>query len=206
MNEPIHIKDRIREKAKELFMQLGVRSVSMDDIASSIGISKKTLYQHYKDKESVVSDAIELVLQISKTNCEKCKKSAENAIHEGFLATQSVTELLKNLNPVLLYDTKKYTPKAYKKFEQFKEQFLYSVLYENIEWGIRDGLFRNDININLVTRLRIETIDLPFQKHFSEQIKTNSGTLQNELLLLFLYSIATPQGAQIINDYKTKTT
>ncbi len=174
----------------------------MSEIASSIGISKKTLYQHYADKEAIVSDTIELILQCNISNCEACKKNAKNAIHEGFLATQSVMQLLKNLNPVFLYDMKKYTPEAYKKFLQFKKQFLYTFIYTNIEWGISDGLFREDIDINLLVLLRIESIDLPFQKDFNDATKITPDKLQTEVFLLFLYGIATPKGVNLINHYK----
>ncbi|GAB3415085.1 TetR/AcrR family transcriptional regulator [Niabella aquatica] len=197
-------KTRIREKSRELFMQLGIRSVSMDDIANAIGMSKKTLYHYYTDKETLVADTIEMVLKISSSNCEYCRQKAHNAIHEGFLASDFVEEMMKSMNPALLFDMQKYYPAAYRKFLKFKEESLYNFICQNIEWGVRDGLFRDDINIHLVSRLRIEGINLPFQRKIYEEIKTDPGALQKEILILFLHAIATTKGTRMINKYKTE--
>ncbi|WP_346237818.1 TetR/AcrR family transcriptional regulator [Niabella insulamsoli] len=195
-------KARIREKAKELFIQLGLRRVSMDDIANSVGMSKKTLYQYYTDKETLVAETIEMILKSNSINCETCREKAKNAIHEGFLATASVSDMMRHMNPVLLLDMQKYYPLAYKKFLQFKEDFLYNFLRHSLEWGVRDGLFRKDIDVNFVSRLRLESIHLPFQLSFYDAMKTDLGTLQEEIFILYLYGIATPKGTKMINKYR----
>ena len=197
-------KTRIKEKAKELFIQLGMRRVSMDDIANAMGMSKKTLYQYYPDKETLVAETVELILEANRANCEACRKGAKNAIHEGFLATGHVSAMMKKMNPVLLFDMQKYYPLAYRRFSKFKEDFLYRFIHNSIEWGIKEGLFREDLDINLVSRLRLESINLPFQRHFYDAIKTDLATLQKEIFLLFLYGIATPKGAKMIDKYKTE--
>jgi len=176
----------------------------MDDIANAIGISKKTLYQYYSDKETLVADTIELALKSSSADCEFSRQKARNAIHEGFLASDTVEEMMKSMNPVFLFDMQKYYPGAYRKFLKFKEEFLYNYIYQNIERGVREGLFRNDINISLVSRLRIESINMPFMQNIYSEIKTDPGTLQREILILFLHGIATPKGIRMINKYKTE--
>ncbi len=202
MGTIIDNKVRLRENAMILFMQYGIRSVSMDDIANSVGMSKKTLYQYYSNKEKLVADTIEMILKGNCTNCEYCRQVALNAIHECFLASSSVEEMMKRMNPALLFDMQKYYPAAYKRFLKFKEDYLYNFIRQNIEWGIGDGLFRSDVNVNLVSRLRIESIDLPFQQKFFEEIKTDLVTLQKEILILFLLGIATPKGIKMIHKYK----
>ncbi len=197
-------KTRIREKAKELFIRFGMRSVSMDDIANAIGISKKTLYQHYADKETLVADTIEMLLETNNAHCQASREKAENAIHESFLATETVSELMKKTNPVLLFDMQKYYPAAYRKFLKFKQDFLYNFIRSSIEWGIKDGLYREDINVTLVSSLRIESISLPFQQDFFARVNTDLASLQEEIFILFLYGIATPKGIRLINKYKEK--
>ncbi len=185
-------------------MQLGMRRVSMDDIAASTGMSKKTLYQYYTDKETLVADTIGMILETNHANCENCRQKSKNAIHEGFLATASVSEMMRRLNPVLLFDMQKYYPAAYRKFLKFKEDFLYKFIYNSIEWGVKDGLFREDVDVALVSRLRVESINLPFQRNFYDAMKTDLGTLQKEIFILFLYGIATPKGTRMINKYRTE--
>ncbi|MFT4094961.1 MAG: TetR/AcrR family transcriptional regulator [Niabella sp.] len=193
---------RIGQKALELFMQYGIRSVSMDDIANALGSSKKTIYQYYKDKNELVSDVIESVLLNNAHTCEDTRQKAENAVHEGFLAIENVRELMKSMNPVLMFDMRKYYPQAFKKFMQYKKQFLHKYIKENIEWGIKDGLFREDIPVELASLFRIESIDVPFIPELYENVKMDMATIQEHVFELFLYGLATPKGVKLINRYK----
>ncbi|HOZ85151.1 MAG TPA: TetR/AcrR family transcriptional regulator [Niabella sp.] len=198
------IKTRIREKAKELFMHYGIQRVSMSDIANANGISKKTLYQQYPDKENLVVEAIDVIIQGSNYSCECSRQNADNAIHESFLAVDDVTELLKKLNPVLLIDMQRYYPSAYKRFMDYKQQFLYNYIKSNLEWGIQDGLYRADINVKMISLFRIETIGIPFQKEFLDKAKLDLATVQKELFLFFLHGLATPKGIKHINKYNNQ--
>lgn len=202
MEYPLNNKIRISEKAKELFIQYGIRSVSMSDIANAIGMSKKTLYQYYTDKESLVADTMELILKWNIDNCEKSKEIAENAIHESFLASRVIVELMKKANPGLLFDMQKYYPSAFKRFEKFKQEYLYNIIKENIEWGIKDGVYREDINIALISNFRIETTSLTFQQDFYNRVHTELADIHQEITLLILYGIATTKGIKLINKYK----
>jgi len=129
-------KDRILVKAHDLFNRYGVRSVSMDDIAAQLGMSKKTLYQYYIDKEELVSAVFIQVIEGNKTRCLADRKQAENAIHEIFLAFDMMQEMFAQMNPVVIYDLEKYHPAVYKIFHEHKYNFLYQVIKTNIEKGI----------------------------------------------------------------------
>lgn len=187
-------------------MQFGIRRVSMDDLALALGISKKTLYLNYPDKENLVAEVIEAILAANTSNCKTSRSAAGNAIEEGFIASENLFGMLKRLNPVLLFDLQRYYPKAYKKFLVFKEEFLFDFFRTSIEWGIRDGLFRNDINVNLISRFRIESINISFQQNLVERLKLDLAAIQEEIFLLFLYGIATPKGLKLIDKYKTQMT
>ncbi|GAB3005697.1 TetR/AcrR family transcriptional regulator [Niabella terrae] len=205
MDSISEFKLRIGEKAKELFMQYGIRSVSMDDIANALGSSKKTLYQSYTDKNALVTEVLSAILELNKSNCEHCRQVAENAIQECFLAMNNVSEMMKRLNPVFLFDLKKYHPQAYQMFQRFKQEDLYSFIRLSIEWGIKDGLFRSDIDLGLAARLRVESIDLPFSKEFHEHVKLGLVEMQEQLSYLFLFGIATPKGMKLIEKYKLQS-
>src|SRR4051812_9298045 len=94
---------RIKEKAHELFMRYGLRSVSMDDIANGLGMSKKTIYQYYADKDELVLGVIDDELTRNKRVCELDRERSDNAIHEIFLAMDMVVELFSSMNPSLLF-------------------------------------------------------------------------------------------------------
>ena len=85
------IKERIQQKAGELFRRYGIRSVTMDEIATQLGISKKTIYQFYSDKDALVKDIFTGITDENKKKCSYFKDISENAIHEQFLASRFCT-------------------------------------------------------------------------------------------------------------------
>src|SRR5882672_5020407 len=97
------IRERIREKAQELFMQYGIRSVSMDDIATHLGMSKKTIYQYFSDKDELVDAVLNIEIHEMECNCVDCSEHALNAIHEIFLTIDHMEEQLRHINPIVLY-------------------------------------------------------------------------------------------------------
>lgn len=195
-------KTRIALKALELFIMYGIRRVSMDEIAVALGMSKKTIYNYFKDKDGLVTEVVQSVLNKNHTECEADKKNAKNAIHEAFMAIDQTTILFSRMNPLIMYDLKKYHPSAYKVFVDYKGKFLYGVLLANLESGIADGLFREDMNVGLVARYRLETLLLAFAPEIYMHADTGLAKTHEELFYLFLYGISTPKGYQLINKYR----
>ncbi|MBZ4190241.1 TetR/AcrR family transcriptional regulator [Niabella beijingensis] len=195
-------KVHIRSEALQLFMQYGTRSVSMDDIAAAVGSSKKTIYQYYTDKDHLVAEAIEVALIENCTQCKKFHRLSENAIQEGFLAIDQTSELFRNMNPVLMNDLKKYHPKAYKRFVEYKSEFIYDIIVNNIKRGIEEGLYREDLNIDIIAQFRVGSIDILFMPEFYGRVKEGLFRVQLEIFYFFLYGMATPKGQKLIEKYK----
>lgn len=193
---------RIKEKAHVLFMQYGLRSVSMDDIAGNLGMSKKTIYQYYADKDELIEAVINDELKRSQHICEQDQQHSNNAIHEIFLALEMVIDMMKSMNPSLIYDMQKYHPKAFQKFQQHKNEYLYNVIRVNLERGILEGLYRDDINLNILSRYRVESIMLPFNPDFQTQLKYSLVKLEEELIIHFLFGLASPKGYKLIIKYQ----
>jgi AcrR family transcriptional regulator len=195
-------RERILVKAHELFNRYGTRSVSMDDIAAQAGMSKKTLYQHYADKEELVSEVFTAVMEENKTNCLSCREAAENALHEIFLAFDRLQDMFSNMHPAVLYDMEKYHPGTFAKFRAFQGGFMYNMIRTNLERGISEGLYRENIDVDLLTRYRIHSIMVAFNP---EVFPPNRHTLVNiefQLLEHFLYGISTAKGVKLIEKYK----
>lgn len=193
---------RIREKARDLFMQYGLRSVSMDDIAGKLGMSKKTIYHHYADKDELIVAVITEEVQQNQHICERDKTNAENAIHEIFLAMDMVVELFSAMNPSLIYDMQKYHPNAFLKFQQHKNDYLYNTILANMEKGIREGLYREDINLDIMARYRVESMMLPFNPDFHTKLKYNLAQIEEELIVHFMFGLASPKGYKLILKYQ----
>ena len=193
---------RIKEKAHDLFMQYGLRSVSMDDIASNLGMSKKTIYQYYADKDELIGAVISEELQNNESICNRDRNLSDNAVHEIFLAIDMVLELFRTMNPSLLYDMQKYHPNTFLKFQQYKNDFLYNTIRANLERGIQEGLYREGLNLDLLSRFRVESMMVPFHPDFHTRFKSNMAQIQEELILHFLFGLASPKGYKLITKYQ----
>jgi TetR/AcrR family transcriptional regulator, cholesterol catabolism regulator len=194
-------KERILLKAEELFMQYGIRSVSMDDIANSLGMSKKTLYQYFADKDELVEGVVDGHINEVEGDCINCRTNAADAIHEIFLTMEHIMEELNNMNPMLLYDLEKFHFKAYQRFKNYKDKFLLQIIRNNIEWGIKEELYRADLNIDVLSKYRIESIMIPFNVAVFPPGKYNLAKTSEVMIENFTYGLATIKGHKLIQKY-----
>jgi TetR/AcrR family transcriptional regulator, cholesterol catabolism regulator len=194
--------DRIKDKAHALFMQYGLRSVSMDDIASALGISKKTIYLSFADKDALVDGVMAAVFEHDIICCERDRKASENAIHEIFLAIDFIVEMFKTMNPSLLFDLQKYHPTSFMRFIKHKDDFLFNVIKNNIKRGIAEELYRADIQVDVLARFRVESLMMPFNPEFQKKINKNLAVIEEELTIHYLYGMVSPKGYKLTLKYQ----
>ena len=197
----MEVKDRILIKAEELFMQYGIRSVSMDDIANNLAMSKKTLYQYFADKDELVEAVVDGHINEVEGDCMNCRKEAKDAIHEIFLTMEHIMEEFNNMNPMLVYDLEKFHFKAYQRFRNYKDKFLLQIIRSNIEWGIKDDLYRPDLNVDVLSKFRIESIMIPFNVAVFPPGKYNLAETSGIIIEHFIYGLATVKGHKLIQKY-----
>jgi len=200
----MEVKERILVKAHELFNRYGIRSVSMDDIAAPLGMSKKTLYQYYTDKDELVDAVFSLVMDENREQCLQDKQLAENAIHEVFLAFDMVQEMFSNMNPSILFDMEKYHPACFKKFQEYKNGFLYQMVQLNLERGIKEEIYRTDIDVDIMIRYRLHSIMLAFNPDVFPNNRNNLVHIEQQLQEHFLHGLATAKGQKLIQKYKNQ--
>jgi len=191
----------ILEKANALFLQFGIRSVSMDDISNNLGMSKKTLYHYFTDKDELVNEVVHLHIESLQEDCHKTRKEAKNAIQEVFIAMDRIVELLGSMNPMLLYDLEKFHFKAFRKFRDYKEKFLAQLVRENIEWGIKEELYRPEINVEVISKFRIESMMIAFNASLFPSSKYELATTSEIIMEHFVYGLATMKGYKFIQKY-----
>lgn len=198
----MEIQERIILKTHDLFMRYGIRSVSMDEIAAQLGISKKTIYQYFADKDALVDGVLDIEIHRNELECKTHKQHCENAVHEVFLAMDMVHEMLKTMNPAILYDLKKYHPNGFKKFNDHKNQFFYAIIKDNLERGIKEELYRSEIQIDILCRFRIACMFLIFDPEAFPPNKTNIADVLWETTENFLLGLTTTKGAKQFLKYK----
>lgn len=196
------VQERIAGKAHELFMRYGIRSVSMDEVAGQLGMSKKTIYQFYTDKDALVDDVISLEVKAHECECTQQQEESENAIHEIFLAMDKVVEIFAKMNPAVIFDLEKYHPKAFRKYDDFKKKFLYGIIKKNLETGIAEGLYRDEVDAEIMTQFRLASMFFILNPDIFPLSKHNIVAVITEVTDNFLYGLATPKGHKLIQKYK----
>jgi AcrR family transcriptional regulator len=197
----MEVKERILTKAADLFMRYGIRSITMDEIASQLGISKKTIYQFFTDKDDMVSAVIEQEIKKNESECIGFRNDAADAVHEIFLAVEDLDEMLKYMNPLMLYDLEKHHPKAFQKLKEYKYQFLYQAILDNLRRGIKEGVYRADFQLDIVAKNRIESAFLVFNPDVFPHTRYKISEVNLELAMLFLHGISTANGKELIVKY-----
>ena len=198
----MEVKDRIKQKAEELFRKYGVKSVTMDEIASQLGVSKKTIYQFFKDKDELVDAVIAGIIDFNQQRCDYDRLKATNPIHELFLAMEMIKELFENMNPSIMYDLERNHPKAFQRIVKHKHEYLYDILIDNMERGIAEGLYREDITPDIIAKLRLETMMLSFNQDLFPRNKYQAADVEQQLLVYYLFGIASLKGFKLIMKYQ----
>ena len=196
--------DRILEGAEELFFKAGIRSVTMDDIARHLGMSKKTIYQFYKDKDELVKALVMKRLEADKCAMHNLSEQSDNVIEEMIMMMKCSEEIFSKTNPILIHDLQKYHPEAWQMFQSFKADFVVETIGQLLLRGIEQGLVRPEIDPEILARMRVWQIELGFNTAVFPQGSFNPWKVHMQFLEHFTYGICTPKGHSMLNQYKTE--
>ncbi|MBO9565949.1 MAG: TetR/AcrR family transcriptional regulator [Niastella sp.] len=202
MTAESNTKERIRQKADELFMKYGIRSVSMDDIANALGMSKKTIYQYFVDKDELVNSVVEFDINSMQNDCLALVKDAHDAVQEIFFTIDRLLEQFRNMNPMLIYDLEKFHFRGYQKFMDHKNKFLLQVIRKNMERGLAEGLYRDDINIEIISKFRLDSMMVAFNIDLFPPTKYSLADVSKEIIEHYVYGLASLKGYKLIVKYK----
>ncbi len=148
-------KQQILYKAMEMFMRYGIKSITMDDISRKLGISKKTLYRFVDNKGDLINKMFEIEMAREKEAVTKITEESKDAIDEILGIAKYVTQQLREYSPTIMYDLQKYYHESWAKIEAYHKEYVYGVLKLNVERGIKEGLYRNDLNADIVAKLYV---------------------------------------------------
>lgn len=200
--EENNIREKIQKGAEELFMRYGVRSISMDDIARHLSVSKKTLYQHFSDKEDIVTVTCQAHL---KRNAEEFKAIAEkshNAIEELHLLSVCLKKNMEDMNPSLLFDLQKYHPKAWNIWLQHKNKTIRESVVRNLRQGVEEGYFRSEMDPEVIAAVRMELVQLAFNEEIFPRERFRLPEVQMQIFEHFVFGLLTEKGKKLYLKYK----
>lgn len=194
------MKKTILQKSGEIFLKFGFKSVTMDDIVNELGISKKTIYKYFSNKEELVDEALSHIQNHIHNSVLCICNKGHNAIEENFEIKNTFKDLFKNTDDSPMYQLQKYYPKTYNKlmadeFCMFKECIL-----KNIEKGINEGLYQKNLEPELITKFYFSLV---MGVHDTNLHKYNKNTINNLELKALEYhtrAIATSKGIKVLEQ------
>jgi len=200
--EDNEVKDKILAGSEALFMKYGIRSVSMDDIARHLSVSKKTLYQHFADKDELVTVMSQEHMKRDIQEYEQIERESENSIDELNKISVRLRCDMEQMNPSLLYDLQKFHPKAWALWQQHKSENIMSSIVRNLNQGISEGYFREDIHPEVLALSRLILIESAFDDRIFPKDKFNLVEVQSQFFDHFVYGLCTDKGRKLYQKYK----
>lgn len=200
----MEVRDRIIEEATSQFFRFGIRNVTMDDIAVSLGISKRTVYEIFKDKSDLIQTCLKKLTEDGERNTTMVVSKSSNVIEAIFVFMQEGIKAINSINPVFFKDLKKLHPVMWKATEKEvigKRSELWGRL---ITRGIEEGLFRSDLNIEIISKLFHEQMNLLADDVVFPRDKYSHAEVFQNMIINFMRGISTPSGIEMIDRVEDK--
>jgi len=193
----------ILERVKQLYYKYGIKSVTMDDVASELGISKKTLYQYFTDKNELVEKVFNYDFEQRRSILDAVFMDEKNAIEELVDLHHCIHEFLLQHNPATFYDLKKYYPQLYEQHMTNKLNKMYDNVLKNLKKGKLTGLYRNDMNEEIIAKY---TVMNTFKLADNETVLNQelSSEFFTEVLIYHIRGIASKKRHEILENYINK--
>jgi AcrR family transcriptional regulator len=196
------MENRILFKARDLMLRNGVKHVTMDDIATQLGMSKKTIYQFYKDKDALVMAVVNFELEEQSSKFQRTQDTADNAVHEMFMLLEDIQQMFKNMNPMTMNEIAKYYPEAFARIQNHKDEFMHQIIKTNLIKGIEQGVYRKEIDPEILSIYRLETSFVPFNPQLYPFSKFDIGKVTLQIIENFIYGVMSLKGIELMEKYK----
>jgi TetR/AcrR family transcriptional regulator, cholesterol catabolism regulator len=197
-------RQRIIEDAAVMFRTYGIRAVTMDMIAGQMGISKRTIYENFSDKEELLSGVLQMMAVKQKELTVKVFSESENVIEAVFRLFNMMNEHSRNMSPAFRLDMEKYHNDIIKRLKEKDELPYSSDNSEMLRRGIKEGVFRKDLNIEMTNKCLLEVIRMSNTKETFSSDEVDKGELFRNFLINYMRGISTPKGLDLINFYNKK--
>ena len=194
-------KEKIKNGALKMFTTFGIRNITMDMIADELGISKRTIYENFKDKDELVKCCIELAITEHKRIKEEIQSKSSNIIELMILILKNGISIMKSVNPLFFHDLKKHYSTISQQTVEYNDKKNIDQLAEYLKIGIKEKLFRSNINVEIVAILFFEQLRILNEKNAFPEDKFSKVEVFENIVINFLRGISTEQGLSMIDMY-----
>jgi AcrR family transcriptional regulator len=191
-------RQEIVDRVRDLYRQFGIRSVTMDDAVREIGISKKTLYQHFTDKSSLVNAVLECETKERLEEYHDAVNHSSNAIEQMLKFYDLQLKMIKEHNFSMIYDLKKYYPEIHAQFIERKRKGIFEGTLANLKRGKEEGLYRQELNNEIIARLNLMRIEGIIQSGIFSHEDIMAKGFFREMFTYHMYAIVNDKGRKIL--------
>jgi AcrR family transcriptional regulator len=187
-------------KALEVYMKYGIKSVTMDEMARQVGVSKKTIYQYVSDKNDLVEQCIKCAQMIDIEMIKMIASENDNAIDEVLAISKHVSEELKKIHPSIFFDLTKYHPSAMNMIKCHKDDFIRDCVKDNLIKGIEQGLYRENLNVKIISKVYLFTMDHVLAGELFDSSKVTPEEVYSGVFKYHIHGIASEKGIAYFNN------
>lgn len=188
------------QRVEELFFRLGIKSLTMDDVARELGISKKTLYAFVESKDDLVAKVMDRHIMQQCTIDEVLHAEATDAVDEMVRAIRQIIADMNQMKPNLVHELQKYHRDVWEKVNEFQQGYILNIARQNLEWGRRDGLYRNNFDLETAARFYIAGAMAIFDEKYFPKPPYTFENLFKEFIVNYLYSVVSDKGKQLLEE------
>jgi len=190
----------IIEQVKKLYKQYGIKSVTMDDVAKHLTVSKKTLYEYFQDKEDLVKQVLILEHQHTDELFQEIWKKNLNAIEEMFELYKVLNWMFKEYNSSMEYDIRKYYPGIFLWIKEARRKRMYHSAFDNMQKGKREGLYRRELNAQIIARLHVFRMENLFDNNLFTLEELTSVKVFHEIFIYHLQGVLSHEGRSFFDE------
>lgn len=183
-----------------LFKKYGVKSIAMDDISWKLGISKKTLYQHFENKNDIIYKVMEFEIKSEYDELNRLISLHSNAIDQALILSKRILNSLRAINDSVTYDMRKYYPQIWEKLINQRKEYILKIIKLNFQLGIKQGIYRKNLNTNIIAVIYAFRLDLNGLEIYKDRLNTDFDKMFNTLFMLHLRGIANKKGIDYLEE------
>ncbi len=196
------IKERVLAQAAEMFVKSGIRAITMDDISRETGVSKRTIYENFKDKDELLRSCLIYMDSIHEKETDEFILGAQNTIDLVLTFLKHGINAISRINTLFFVDLKRYHYRIWKETYLINYEKNLSRSYTILKKGINEGLFRKEIDVEIVAKLLHEQIRIMSDEQIFPSDRYPKTIVFEHILINFLRGIATSKGLTLIEEYK----
>lgn len=198
----MEFQEKIKREAASLFFQIGVKKVKMDTIAQNLKVSKRTLYENFKNKDSLIRETLDLIQDEQNSINNKILKESDNIIEAVLSLLKNGSELLAGINPKYFKDLQRLYPEIWDEKIRESKFHSYQLILNLLKKGKKQGIYRKDIKEEIIARILIEQLYMLSDQNIFPAKEFSITEVYENIIISMTRGVATQKGLDLLEEYQ----